>query len=298
MSDDTNVSVELDLVDGGSVNEVNKLAQAMAAMFEKGASLETTLNRLFGETLPGQIAALRGQLEELTLDANANISKVPVKELNKRLGTAATVLRGGGASTVIETAAQAGEIARIRNDGGSPPAALDAEKETNKTLAARQEIYRRIADQGEKNGSDPGQVNAAYTRASRKLGDKRDGAEILTEAQGFQTARVAAAEAADAKIQASHDKAISNYERVDARALDAQETRRKTAEAARAKRAEAAAAAKAKSDTAAFANYERTDAAALNRRDAGRKATDAADARRAAGKLARAAAGFSQLRAW
>lgn len=276
---DNNSEIDVDVVlaSGASVAEVNKLALSLGKVFEQGTSLEKSLNTLFSVKLPKQVAALRQQLEGVLAEAEATakgIGNVPVRELNRRLGTATGILKSGGADTAFQTAAQAGEIARIRNDGAAR--ILAAERETNRVLAARAEIYRRIAEQGDLQGSSGGQVNAAYGRAARKLGDTREGQVILDEARQFEAQRTEVARVGAQKTlltqSAAHNRQLADeeafsakYERAEANHFNRQFELRARADARDADRLAKKNAAALSSDESFWAKQERREAEHFNR---------------------------------
>lgn len=218
--------VEIDVVaDAAAATRSSKLvADELARVVQNVGALETKLRNILTGKLPKEMEQLAGYIRQIQtvqgLPAN-------IRAPNR----VASVLASGGPAAQLDRAAFQGALSNLRNDKALQ--ALQYEKEANKVLAARAEIYKRIREALPDDAS-PMQRTNAYRKGLAAVGvsagDDRQGfnARTLAEVRKFENDRIAIATetanklkaieaATQADLQRQRETALARYELAEAK---------------------------------------------------------------------------------
>lgn len=155
------VQVTAELNAGQVESEAQKAARAFKTLLTNVRDLEAATKSLFN----GNNGTLGRQLADLTRQLQA-IQQLPVQAA--AVGRVSRGIASGGGSTMANSAAMAGAMANIRTDPAFQN--LQLEREVNKVLGARAEIYRRVRE-ALPDGATALRTSQVYRQALQSIGD-------------------------------------------------------------------------------------------------------------------------------
>lgn len=215
-----NVSVQVEADATQAVTSINKVVNELGGIIGKVAQLEASLKRMLGDQLPANLEKTGAKLKYL-----------------QEVAKTASLISKGAPDVQLKSAAFAAERSKIQADGVLQKIKL--EKELNKVIEARGEIYKRSQAQLPTNVSERSGVKAYRDNLSTIVPPPKGKAELrawqeetLNQYRYFNQKQIAEEAAAAAKLEAHRQKLADNKarrekERQDRDAANAQTNQEK-----------------------------------------------------------------------
>lgn len=201
MSDDPqNLEFQVEADATQAVRASNAAAEGLAALVSQANTFEAALRGIFTGTLPEGLAQLR--------EYAALIKQVEKLPANLRdVSRVAGQLQTGGPAAALQRATFQGALQNMRND----PAVqrLQYEKDANKVLEARRQIYTQLRDTMPEDATLR-QRSSTYQKGLSELGMQPDNERSLAEVKAFE------ADISQVKLAALQKQAEAENKQVDA----------------------------------------------------------------------------------